>query len=266
MAESPKVSKNTSLIKTKSKSTSGTKLRKTNANYSFTLNSNGNNIENLREEINYLRQTIVSCNKEYSKIKTEQVKIEEEIKRNTLCLDEILRTSPTLTRLMINSIILGEDVSNESVLELSEKNINLLIERYIISVQKSKNKELLVKIDSKEDEIRKLQKMTKTNNMTKLANDIMINHAELTELNNQLENLKIDYNELDSQYQQLKNEKKEINKKVRDSTKETERLEKENLELAKKNIEYEKQEKKRKRGRETPKIGTDFPRLVETGK
>ena len=117
MAESPKVSKNTSLIKTKSKSTSGTKLRKTNANYSFTLNSNGNNIENLREEINYLRQTIVSCNKEYSKIKTEQVKIEEEIKRNTLCLDEILRTSPTLTRLMINSIILGEDVSNESVLE-----------------------------------------------------------------------------------------------------------------------------------------------------
>ena len=109
MAESPKSSKNHSLIKTKISTFSNKKNKKTKTvgtNYSFNTNSN-QNIENIREDIRVLCQTLHSNNEEYSTLKTEQAKIEEEIKRNKLCIDEILRTSPTLTKLLINSIILN---------------------------------------------------------------------------------------------------------------------------------------------------------------
>lgn len=261
MAESPKSSKNHSLIKTKISTFSNKKNKKTKTvgtNYSFNTNSN-QNIESIREDIRVLCQTLHSNNEEYSTLKTEQVKIEEEIKRNKLCINEILRTSPTLTKLLINSIILGEEISNESILELSDKNINLLVDRYIISIQKSKNKEIIHKISVKDKEIKLLKKLTKTNSMTKLANSIVMNNGELTELNHQYEQLQQDYNDLSQQYQKIIQDKNDLLKKVRKIIKENDKMKQENLELQKKNIEYEnlynKQSMNKENKMQSTKIG-----------
>ena len=226
-----------------------TKIQTKNHDSSFTFShsSSQNNIEKIKKELSFLRKELYSSTFELSKLKADTKKNEDDFKKNSAFLEEIIKNSPSITGVIIKQILNNEQPTPlKEELPIPDKYIDILVERYALNLLKAKNREFSNKLLLKEKEIKLLKEATKVRNINTLMGSLLENTNELRELNKQYDELKEIYDELNNEYLKVKHDRLYYKSQYNEATNLNNKLTKDNTELAERNIEYEKEVMKHK--------------------
>ena len=172
-----------------------TKIQTKNHDSSFTFShsSSQNNIEKIKKELTFLRKELYSSTFELSKLKADTKKNEDDFKKNTALLEDLIKNSPSITGVIIKQILNNEQPTPlKEELPIPDKYIDILVERYALNLLKAKNREYSNKLLLKEKEIKLLKEATKIRNINKLMGNLLENTTELRELNKQYDQCKIE--------------------------------------------------------------------------
>lgn len=215
--------------------------------YETGMNFSNYSYERLKEEISELRQLLQRNENQIVRIKTDQLRNEEESRKNFKQIDDIMQTSPKQSSLIIGAILSNSEYDKDKIIELSAENIKKLKDMYLKNILKLSNKEVIHKIEQKENQIKVFQDSTKINFMSKLSSSIQLNKAEIKELKNTYNFYKAKFDEASAQLQKIKNEISKLKEEDTAIKQKLDDLEKENIDEMKKSIIYEKMEQKEKR-------------------
>ena len=159
------------------------------------INNQYNEINKMKEKIANLRISLFKIKNESTKLKTEQMRNEEDFKKNNKIIEEILLTTNKSDSFLINKIIYDKNFNDENIktINLNKNNLQKLKELYIINVIKTKNKEITKQILEKENQLDVIKNSTKKTKLNKLENNIMKDNAELNELKEKFTILRYKY-------------------------------------------------------------------------
>ena len=215
----------------------------------FESKNNGQNeLNRMKDEIENLRKILYKQSIEYTKLKTEQIRNEEELKKNMKILEEIIASSNKSDAFLISRILYDKQYNNEKIekLNLTKHNLEKLKEIYIVNILKTKNKEITKQISTKEQQIDILKNTSKVTSISKLENTLIINNNELNDLKQKFTILRIKYLNSEERFKEINEEHINLKNKYNELKNNYQQAKIDNLTIIKKHFSYKEKDKKQK--------------------
>ena len=215
----------------------------------FESKNNGQNeLNRMKDEIENLRKILYKQSIEYTKLKTEQMRNEDELKKNMKILEEIIASSNKSDAFLISRILYDKQYNNEKIekLNLTKHNLEKLKEIYIVNILKTKNKEITKQISTKEQQIDILKNTSKVTSISKLENTLIINNNELNDLKQKFTILRIKYLNSEERFKEINEEHINLKNKYNELKNNYQQAKIDNLTIIKKHFSYKEKDKKQK--------------------
>ena len=215
----------------------------------FDSKNNGQyELDRMKDEMENLRKILYKQSIEYTKLKTEQMRNEDELKKNMKVLEDIIATSSKSDAFLISRILYDKQYNNEMIekLNLTKHNLEKLKEIYIVNILKTKNKEITKQISTKEQQIDILKNTSKVASISRLENNLIINNNELNDLKQKFTILRIKYLNSEERFKEINEEHTNLKNKLNELKTNYQQAKIDNLTIIKKNISYKEKDKKQK--------------------
>ena len=212
------------------------------------INNQQYELDRMKDEMENLRKILYTQSIEFTKLKTEQMRNEEELKKNIKVIEDIISTSTKTDGFLMSRILYDKQYNNEKIekLNLTKQNLEKLKEIYIVNILKTKNKEITKQISTKEKQIDILKNSTKVSTLTKLENNLIINNAELNDLKQKFTILRIKYLNSEERFKEINEEHTKLKNDYIELKNNYQQAKSENLSIIKKNLSYQERDKKQK--------------------
>ncbi len=212
------------------------------------INNQQYELDRMKDEMENLRKILYTQSIEFTKLKTEQMRNEEELKKNIKVIEDIISTSTKTDGFLMSRILYDKQYNNEKIekLNLTKQNLEKLKEIYIVNILKTKNKEITKQISTKEKQIDILKNTTKVSTLTKLENNLIINNAELNDLKQKFTILRIKYLNSEERFKEINEEHTKLKNDYIELKNNYQQAKSENLSIIKKNLSYQERDKKQK--------------------
>ena len=213
-----------------------------------TINNGQYELNRMKDEMENLRKILYKQSIEYTKLKTEQMRNEDELKKNMKILEDIIATSNKTDAFLISRILFDKQFNNETIekLNLSKHNLEKLKEIYIVNILKTKNKEITKQISTKEQQIDILKNTSKVTSISKLENTLIINNNELNDLKQKFTILRIKYLNSEERFKEINEEHINLKNKYNELKNNYQQTKIDNLTIIKKHFSYKEKDKKQK--------------------
>ncbi len=213
-----------------------------------TINNGQYELNRMKDEAENLKKILYKQSIEYTKLKTEQMRNEDELKKNMKILEDIIATSNKTDAFLISRILFDKQFNNETIekLNLSKHNLEKLKEIYIVNILKTKNKEITKQISTKEQQIDILKNTSKVASISRLENNLIINNNELNDLKQKFTILRIKYLNSEERFKEINEEHTNLKNQFNEIKNNYQQAKIDNLTMIRKHISYKEKDKKQK--------------------
>ncbi len=212
------------------------------------INNQQYELDRMKDEMENLRKILYTQSIEFTKLKTEQMRNEEELKKNIKVIEDIISTSTKTDGFLMSRILYDKQYNNEKIekLNLTKQNLEKLKEIYIVNILKTKNKEITKQISTKEQQIDILKNTSKVASISRLENNLIINNNELNDLKQKFTILRIKYLNSEERFKEINEEHTKLKNDYIELKSNYQQAKSENLSIIKKNLSYQERDKKQK--------------------